>query len=512
MFLLRPKNIRFFLDILVFEVEIYNMLKKILLIFLLFGALFPVFAGENDVFIIPIKGDIDRALTVFIRRGLEEAKEANAEKIIFEINTFGGRVDSALQIATLIGSAEAETIAYIPAIPESTGVSWSAGALISFSCDRIFMAPGTSMGAAAPVYQSSEGMVAAEEKTVSAVRAQMAALAEKNGYQKSAALAMVDSDIELLEAEINGELRLVNAADIELLQEETEAAGGSFKKGRIVSAEGKLLTLTANEMLKYGISSGAPSTREELYGMLEIDDPAETEAVSSTPDRLITLITGSAVTSVLILIGLGSLYIEITSPGFGIPGTIAIIIFAVIFTANGMLGYVESLEIILFIAGIVLLIMEIFVIPGFGAAGISGILLIAASLILSQQGFVLPEFEWETEIFRRNLLTVGSGIFGSIIFIAVLIQLFPRMRFFNRLVLETSQTREAGYSMQQNEENSLTGLTGKAVTTLRPAGKAEFNGELKTVETDGDFIEAGTEVVILAVNSNRIIVKKAGGE
>ncbi len=485
------------------------MLKNVLIIFLLLAAVSPAFAEEPGVYIIPVNGDIDRALTVFIRRSLAAADAADAGTIIFEINTFGGRVDSALQIATLIGSTKAETIAFIPAIPESTGVSWSAGALISFSCNRIFMAPGTSMGAAAPVYQSTEGMQAAEEKTVSAVRAQMAALAEKNGYPKDAALAMVDSDIELVEVEINDRIMLSSAAELDLLKEETEAAGGTFKKGRTVSAEGKLLTLTSNEMLRYGISSGNPEDREQLFALLELENPDVTEAEESGPDTLITIITGSALTTILIILGLGALYMEITSPGFGIPGTLAIIIFAVIFISNGMLGYVGSLEILLFIAGIVLLVVEIFLIPGFGAAGISGILLIAASLLLSRQGFVLPEFEWQTEILKKNLLTVGIGVFGSIIFIAVIIQLFPRVGFLNRLILQTRQMPADGYTMQQPETaGTRIGSTGKAVTTLRPAGKAVFSGETVVVETDGDFLEAGTPVVITGADSNRIIVKK----
>ena len=472
------------------------------------AAVFPA-APTADVFIIPIKGDIDRALTVFVRRSLEAAESSGAAYIIIEINTFGGLVESALQIATLIGSAEAETVAYIPAIPESTGVSWSAGALISFACDRIFMAPGTSMGAAAPVYQSADGMTAAEEKTVSAVRAQMAALAEKNGYPKTAALAMVDSDIELIETFINGELRLVQADELDLLKEETEASGGTFKKGRTISAEGKLLTLTANEMLKYGISSGEPSNRNELYRLLELGSPHAEEASSSMPDRLIAILTGSALTTILIILGLGALYMEITSPGFGIPGTLAIIIFAVIFISNGMLGYVSSLEILLFIAGIALLAVEIFLIPGFGAAGISGILLIAASLLLSQQGFVLPEFEWQTEILNRNLLTVGTGIFGSIILMAVLVQFFPRIKFLNRLILQTSQQQNEGYSIQQpGDAEAMIGKRGRAVTTLRPSGKAAFDGEIIVVEADGGFVEEGSGVIIIGMDSNRTIVKE----
>ncbi|MDC7225730.1 MAG: NfeD family protein [Spirochaetales bacterium] len=491
-------------------------MNRTVILILLFSVLTPLGGysdsqpeSYSDVYIIPINGDIDRSLTIFLRRSIDAAEQTGAGSIIFEINTFGGRVDSALQIATLIGGSDAETIAYIPALPESTGVSWSAGALISFSCDRIYMAPGTSMGAAAPVYQSSEGMQTAEEKTVSAVRAQMAALAEKNGYPKTAALAMVDSDIELIEAEINGRTVLVSADEIEFIKEDTEAQNGTFKKGKTISAKGKLLTLTANEMLKYGISSGAPADREELFTMLELDNPETAEAESTTPDRLIAMVTGSALTTILIMLGLGALYMEITSPGFGIPGTLAIIIFAIIFIANGMLGYVGSLEILLFIAGIVLLIVEIFLIPGFGAAGISGILLIAASLLLSQQGFILPEFEWQIELLKRNVLTTGAGIFGSIIITAVLIQLFPRIGVFNRLILQTSQLQEDGYSLQPgNNLEAKIGKTGTSLTTLRPSGKAEFDGFTEVVETDGEYIEEGADVVIIAADSNRLLVKR----
>ena len=485
------------------------MTKKIAPFLILILSALPLSAFAGNVHIIPVNSDIDRALTVFIRRGIEAAKADEAETIIFEINTFGGRVDSALQIATLIGSADAETVAYIPALPESTGVSWSAGALISFACGSIYMAPGTSMGAAAPVIQSTEGMEAADEKTVSAVRAQMAALAEKNGYPKAAALAMVDADIELIEADIDGSPVLVSSDELDLIRKETEERGGSFSRGRTVSAAGKLLTMTANEMKRYGVSSGTPPDRGELLLMLGLEDAATVVAESSGPDRLVALITGSTLTTILIMLGLGALYMEITSPGFGIPGTIAIIIFAVIFVANGMLGNVGSTEILLFIAGVVLLIAEIFLIPGFGAAGISGIILIAISLLLSRQGFVIPEFDWQTEILKQNLLTVGIGIFGSIIMLAVLIQLFPRIGIFSRLILESSQLQSEGFSLQQPEESAvLIGRRGTAATTLRPSGKADFDDEILVVETDGDFLEAGTAVEIHRVDSNRIIVRQ----
>jgi len=460
--------------------------------------------------IIPIEGEISRSLTVFIRRSLEKADSFGAETIIFEINTFGGLVESALQIATLIGGAEQNTVAFIPATPETTGVSWSAGALISFACDQIYMSPGTSIGAAAPVYTSAEGVTAAEEKTVSAVRAQMAALAEKNGYPRAAALAMVDSDIELIEIYIDEEVSLIDAADIEIFKAEAAGSDQPFRKGRTVSKEGKLLTFTAFDMQKYGISSGTPASREELFRLLRLDNPNVDETSSTIPDRLIAAITGSSLTAILIMLGLGALYMEITSPGFGIPGTIAIIIFAIIFASNSMLGYVGSLEILLFLLGIILLLVEIFLIPGFGAAGISGFLLIAASLLLSQQDFVFPEFTWQREIMQRNLLSIGGGVLGSIVLIAVFFQIFPRIGIFNRLILENSQLSTDGFTMQSDsKKEDLLGKTGRALTTLRPSGKADFDGQLIAVETDGDFLESGTDIVIVDVNSNRIIVREA---
>ena len=272
---------------------------------------------------IPVHGEIDRSLTVFLRRSIEKAEEEGARYIVFDVDTFGGRVDSALQITTLIGSVEfAQTIAYVTTSPESTGVSWSAGALISFSCSSIYMAPGTSMGAAAPVTMGAEGAQAASEKVVSAVRAQMAALAEKNGYSKDIAKAMVDQ-----------ELKAAAAGEISDIEREAEKQGLVVETGKIISAKGKLLTLTAMEMEKYGVSSGTISNREDLLEVLKIPDENVIVLEESAADRIAGALTGSALTGILIMIGLVALFIEITSPGFGVPGTVAIVCFAMVFSS-----------------------------------------------------------------------------------------------------------------------------------------------------------------------------------
>ena len=472
-----------------------------------------VFTDTEKAFVIPIRGEISPSRMIFVRRGIQKAEDEGAKYIIFDIDTFGGRVDSALQITTLIGSASGiTTIAYIPAIPEGTGVSWSAGALISFACDRIYMAPGTSIGAAAPVYQTQTGIEMAPEKTVSAVRAQMAALAEKNGFPKAVAFAMVDEDVELIEVFLDGELLLVSTDDLPDLERVAESGNRKLEKGKTVLRSGKLLTLTAGEMEKYGISSGTISSLEELFDVIGVLGRDTVELEETVADRAAAFVTGAVLTGILTLIGLVAVYMEVTSPGFGVPGTIAIICFAVVFLGSALLGTVGSIELLIFLLGVVALVVEIFLIPGFGITGISGIILIAIALILSRQDFVWPEFEWEWEVFRRNLLVIGISILASILTFGLIIRLFPHFPLFRRLILASPEgsrvVESSSIAPGQVTESGLIGKRGTAVTTLRPVGKADFDGRVLVVQTSGEYLEKGTALEIDLVEGNQIMVSR----
>lgn len=464
----------------------------------------------GPVYVIPIAGDIEPSRLVFTRRGIREAEAAGAETIVFEINTFGGRVDTALQIATLIGSVRsADTVAYIPASSEGTGVSWSAGALISFACGAIYMDAGTSIGAAAPVYQSPEGMQMAEEKTVSAVRGQLAALAEKNGYPMGVALAMVDKDAELIEVIIGDESIPMLADEYDGFEQQAEQDGVEIRKGKVICPEGKLLTLTAGEMERYGISSG---TVRDRAAMLEVLGYSSEEAVilnESMPDRLVAFITGSVVSSLLLLAGLVALYIEVTSPGFGVPGTVAIICFAVNFLGGTLLGTVGSIELLLFLLGVILLAVEVFLIPGFGVVGISGVVSMLIALVLARQEFILPEVPWQWDIMQRNIMVVGGSLLGSMAVVAVLMAILPRTVVFNPLVLNASQTQELGYQVKVlPSENTLVGRQGLTETPLRPVGKALIDGETQVVESDGAWLDVGMRIEVVEVIGNRILVRE----
>ena len=503
------------------------MTKRVIVLLLILFSLFYGFSQEGNSprgVVIPLKGDIEPSQTVFLRRSIDSALSQGAEVLIFEINTFGGRVDSALEMATLIGSVdEARTVAYISAASESVGVSWSAGALISLACDAIYMEPGTSIGAAAPVYLSQGESVAASEKEVSAVRTQLAALAEKNGYPQGVALAMVDKDEELLEVFLGEEVRLTIRRDMPDLEREASERGLTLKEGKILSPEGKLLTLTAGEMARYGISSGTVEDREELLLRLGLEPGTVQDLEVSRADSLVALLTSSAVVSLLLTLGFVAVYIEISSPGFGIPGVAAILAFSAVFIGNGMLGMVSSVELLLFLAGLILLVVEIFLIPGFGVAGTGGIILMVGSLILSRQDFVVPEFEWEWVILRSNVLSTMGSFLAALGIVILLIIFFPHIRPFRRLMLETTLGEAgAGSSLGGDGVSSKEGTAGisvptgprpedpgETVTPLRPVGKVKIGGTVYIAQTRGEFIEASRAVRVVDVQGNRIIVRES---
>ncbi|TVR91256.1 MAG: nodulation protein NfeD [Spirochaetaceae bacterium] len=464
----------------------------------------------STVYVVPIRGDIQPSMLVFLRRQIEAARRDGASHIVFEIDTFGGRVDTTLRITSLIGSLDdITTVGYVTLTPEGTAVSWSAGALIAFSMNQIYMAPGTSMGAAAPVLAGPEGATAADEKTVSAVRTQAAAIAEKNGHPPGVALAMVDNEVELLEYLLGEERGLATRPEMMELERRAEQEGLELETLRVISEQGRLLSLTAGEMERYGVSAGTAATRVELYEQLGLVQPNIVEVSPSSADDFVSLITGAAFTSLLILVGLMALFAEISSPGFGIPGTVAIAAFAVLFGSNFMLGTVGSVELILFLVGVVLLIVELFVIPGFGVAGISGVALIGISLVLSMQEFVIPAFEWEWEMFHRNILLVVMNLLAAIIGFAVVAASFRRFSFFQRLALTTAEDVESGYTVQSMvAAGSPVGKAGRAITTLRPTGKAEIEGEVLVVEADGEYVSVGAPIEVIRLEGNNIIVRE----
>jgi membrane-bound serine protease (ClpP class) len=417
------------------------------------------------------------------------------------------------------------------------GVSWSAGALIAFSCTGIYMAAGTSMGAAAPVLAGPDGSAeAAGEKTVAAVRSQIAALAERNGHPPGIALAMVDFDVELWEVLVDGRVEVLTLAELERLEKAGSAEGAGVngsprvERRSVISPAGKLLSLTAGEAYRYGLSEGIADDREALFAALGAAGMAG-ESSPGVADGVITFLNSGAVQAVLIILGLVMIFLEINTPGFGIPGVVGIIAFILVFGSGALLGRVDSPEIILFLLGVGLLAVEIFILPGFGVMGISGILFIGLSLVLSMQDFVVPRFDWEWNLLGRNAVVVAVSILASVTGIVIIALLGPKIRLFDRLTLKSRimgtaggpdhdahppgsstgiEPRGGAFIPGEPDYSALVGKQGIAVSTLRPAGKAEIEGQVFPVEGEGVFIAPGAPVQVIRVYGNRIIVKDCG--
>ena len=475
--------------------------------------------AAGDAWIIIIRGDIDPGMVTFVRRETNRALNQGAAFLVYEIDTFGGRVDSALQISSFIMSVEgARTVAWVNSNSESMGISWSAGALIALSCLDIYMASGTSVGAAAPVTVTSEGSQGAGEKAVAAVRSQMAALAERNGHPVGIALAMTDSDVELWEVATGDTVEALTLTDLQRL----EGEGAQVRRVALISAPGKLLSLTSGDAYRYGFCAGIADTQEALLEDLGATAVAA-ESLPGLADTALSILTSAPVQAILIILGLVMIFLEINTPGFGVFGLVAVLAFAAVFGSGFLLGRVGSLELILFLAGVGLLAAELFLIPGFGVVGVSGILIIGLSLMLSMQDFLIPHNPWEWGLLARNALVVCVGILASITAIAIIALMGPRIKLFDRLTLhsritgtaggldpDSAATNAAAEAVFPGEDNyaSLLGKTGKAVSTLRPSGKAEIEGRSYAVETDGVYIASGTAVTVIRVLGNRVVVTR----
>jgi membrane-bound serine protease (ClpP class) len=284
------------------------------------------------------------------------------------------------------------------------------------------------------------------------------------------------------------------------------------ERGSVICPSGKLLSLTAGEAASYGLARGIVDSQEALFSAAGISGAA-VQRSPGTADSLVALLTSGPAQILLIIVGLVMIFLELQSPGFGFFGVTAIVAFLLVFGSNALLGTVASLEMLLFLAGLGLLAVEIFILPGFGVIGISGIILIGLSLVLSMQDFVIPTVEWEWNLLGRNVVTVAIGLIAGITGIVVIVLMSPRLHLFDLLTLKTSITGTAGGPDDpQNDADAgsytvLVGKSGHALTTLRPSGKAQIDGRAYVVETDGSFVEKGSPVTVTRVLGSRIVVE-----
>lgn len=419
---------------------------------------------EKKVYVIKIEGDIDLGIAPFVQRVIDNANEENAEAIILNINTFGGRVDAATQIRDAIINSKILTIAFV------NKRAVSAGALITISTKKIVMAPGASMGAATVVDQTG---TKAPEKYQSYMRSEMRSTAERNNRRPDIAEAMVDEKIVI--------------KDFPELDDST-----------------KLLSLTADEAIKVSYCDLKASSIDEILNYFDLKDSKLIYEEPNWAEKFVRFLNNPIISGLLIMIGIIGLLTEIKTPGWGIAGTVGLIALALFFGTNYILQLANIWEILVFIIGFILLLVEIFYVPGFGLIGISGIVMMIGSIFFSLIGD-LPSLT-ENEI-SNALIQLAFSLLASFIAVYLLWKFLPGIPAWKRLILFTTEEDKIGFTSNP-DLSFLVGKTGKTLTQLRPTGIALIEDKRYDVITEGEFIPKDELVEVLQVVGNKIVVKK----
>ncbi|MEM9293781.1 MAG: NfeD family protein [Acidobacteriota bacterium] len=429
-----------------------------------------------------VDAEINKVSAAFIRRLVEDAEEEGAELALLHLNTLGGAADSALTIRDDLLASGLPTAVFI----DKRAIS--AGAMISLACDHIAIAPGGTIGAAAPVLpQANNGPPqAVGEKYVSFFREEMRSTAETKGRNGDIAAAMVDQDLV-----VEG-----------------------------ISEEGKLLTLTSSKAVETGIADFEADSLEEVLAELGYPGARVVNLESSWAEELAAFLTSPSVASLLFTAMLILGYLEYQTPGFGVFGAGALTCFLVLFFSHHVVNLAGWEEVSLFVIGIVLLAVELFVLPGFGIAGLLGVTAILASAILLAIAGDFGSISFDnpftvdtlTQSTQRVLLSTLVGFAG----IGLLLWLLPRgasRGFGGHLVLSSALDSGAGVTEEESlKEAPALGSLGEAITPLRPAGRARFGSLRVEVETEGGFIEKGSPVRVLEIRGGRAVVALAEGE
>ena len=483
-------------------------------------AIFPEGTSHKAIFIVCAEM-VDEGLYESIRRRTETALAGGATYIIYEMDTFGGRVDSAHNIYQYIlqeVSKKAHTVAYIRT------KAISAGALISVACQDIIMKENTQIGDCAPIMMGGTLEGVEREKIESPLRSFFEAAAKANGYPAALCKAMVTVAIEVyrIKNRRTGEYEYFEGDNLPRNARMYDLVGKE-----LINTKDELLTLYADLAYKYGLARTVvegldEQARDEVLAYLEerdevtFDRPAQI-LKTNWSEELVRMLTSPTVTGILFMVALLGIYAELNSPGVGLPGAVAVAALVVLFGSKYLIGMANWWEIAVFMIGMGLLLMEIFVIPGFGVAGISGVLLMVFALGAMMVGnppdeLPIPESPLDWELFERNLQGLMAGFIGFCVFAYFIGRYFPRLPLTSRLVLATRkdpvEVRAGGTAAPAPEPKVRVGYEGVSVSELRPSGIARFGKDRLNVVTRGELIEAGRKIKVVVIEGNSIVVKE----
>ena len=438
-----------------------------------------------NVFVFDINKDIDPGMWRKTMKSFDEAKKANADYIIINVNTYGGMVNMADSIRTKILNSSVPVYVFI------VNNAASAGALISIAADRIYMKTGAKIGSASVVDQTGKIM---PEKYQSYMRSTMRATAEAHGKdtivtETGDTIIKWQRDPKIAEAMVDPRMYIENVTDT-----------------------GQIIAFTANEALENGYCEAIVKDIKELLVHAEIENYEISKYEPTKLENLIGFLISPAIQGILIMLIVGGIYFELQSPGIGFPLGAAVLAAILYFSPLYLEGLAENWEMVIFAIGLILIILEIFVIPGFGIAGIGGLILALAGLVLSMVDNIIFEFEFHaTEaitIVLKSFMIVSVSIFLSFILSLYLSKKMLTSQAFSWIVLNSTQKKEEGFVGVESKQKELIGSIGFAATDLRPSGKVEIDEEIYDAMSEIGFIDKGQEVKVLDYRSGQIYVMK----
>jgi len=439
-------------------------MKRMCLLAVFFAAVFSLVAQNREpVFVIPVETEIDNSAAHHFNRGLKEAREHGASMVIVKLNTFGGALDAADSIRTAIMRLELPTVAFVDVNAAS------AGALIALACDSVYMAPGASMGSATVVNGAGEPM---PEKYQSYMSTIMRATAEHHGRKAEGDTMVWRRNPDIAASMVNPEVSV---------------------------------SLTGRQAVDAGYADGIAGNISDVLVSLGREGASVSYYQSTLSEDILGFLANAGVRAVLVMLILGGIYMEMHTPGLGFAAAVAVVASILYFLPMFVTGVVPAWVLLCLIGGIILIALEVFVIPGFGVCGVTGIVAIVAALVgATTANDSVTGFDITTV--GRSLTVVGVGCLLAILVIAYLTSSKGPKVFRRHSELMTELKASEGFVGVDMGPALLVGATAQSVTVLRPAGKIEVEGTVYDAVSTGEFIPAGRSVKIMKYENAQLYV------
>jgi membrane-bound serine protease (ClpP class) len=456
--------------------------------------------AAKTVVVIPIHGEVDEGLQHFTQRAIDEALSSTPKPdvLVFDIDTWGGRLDAAFEISDAIGAVQqCSTSAFI------ARKAISAGALIALSTQRIYMAPGATIGDCAPIMQTQEGPKFLGEKIESPLRARFRALAKRSGVPAALAEKMVSKDLSVKTAKDTA--GVLHWFSNQTWEELSDTAQTRYHDVRTVAEEGQLLTLDDQEALRWQFSGGTYENIDSLLAARKWQEASRLDPTwAETALRWI-----SQYVSILFVLGLAALYLEYKMPGTGFFGILGVIFLGVALGSQFLLGMASYTALALAALGVLLIAIEVAFMPGMVFPAFAGLLCLLAALVLSLQGFTVPDpnMPWQAVQMKRGILQVLAAAVGAaVVSILAFRYLVPLLPFRDGPYLTATLAGAPGQVRESQPD--LAGKDGICLTPLRPVGRIEVDGVEYDALSRTGMLDKGTPVRVVELSGAQWVVER----